>query len=91
MGKETLEFEEENLDLVAVDAEMIKTIVRTQGEIIGHLLNIDVALLGLVANMGMVGGMMNKLCDEITKICNTNTKLTQSLENYTMATLEEKK
>lgn len=39
--------EEDLLDLVVVDAEMIKTIVRTQGQILSYLENIYGAMLVL--------------------------------------------
>jgi len=75
--------EEESLDLVAVDAEVIKGMIRTQGEIIGLLQNINMALLGLSKIIGI-------MANETGNLCNINADLAESLKNYTLVTMEEK-
>ena len=80
MAKQTPEIEEEDLDLVAIDGEVIRTMLRTQGQILGMLQSINIALLGLTANVGMANKITGDLNDNIGKLCDLNIKLTQFME-----------
>ena len=74
---------EENLDLVVVDAEMLKTMVRTQGQILGHLQNLYSAVILLSSEYA-------ELNEGIGIMADANKDLAKTFKQFVKVTKEIK-